>query len=503
MTEKKSLTRRYFFEQVQHGIFGAALVYLLSRDFYGASTLLGAETDDEGQEDRRRTYDLKPRPPHFEPQAKAVIQLFMNGGPSHMDLFDPKPLLRKHHGEPYVDETAPADIRAKQGEGALLSSPFQFAQHGQSGIWLSEVLPHLARQVDDIAVIRSMVTSSPDHFQGVWKMLCGRTVPGLPTLGAWVTYGLGSENQSLPAFVVLDDPMGLPINGTANWQPGFLPPIYQGTRMRSTGSPLLNLHPEVEQPPPVVKLERDLIRRLDRIHQRERPGQLRLDARIASYELAARLQLEASDALDISKESQQTLEMYGVGEKPVHFGRLLPIAGKDSYARRCIMARRLVERGVRFVQICVNSQIWDQHNFLENDLRAVCEKTDKPVAALLKDLKERGLLDSTLVIWGGEFGRLPMAQLRGGESSADGRDHNPHGFTIWMAGGGVKGGTVYGATDDIGYRAVENPVSVADLHATMLHLLGLYHEQLVFAQSGFREKLTFNYPARVVKEILA
>ena len=503
MTEEKSITRRYFFDQVQQGIFGAALVYLLSRDIYGASTLLAAETGDEGHEGRRRTYDLKPRPPTFEPRAKAVIQLFMNGGPSHVDLFDPKPMLEKHHGKPYLDKSAPADLQAKQQDGALLRSPFQFAQHGQSGIWLSEVLPYLARQVDDIAVIRSMVTSSPDHFQGVWKMLSGRTLPGLPTLGAWVTYALGSQNQSLPAFVVLNDPLGPPITGMGNWQAGYLPPVYQGTRMRSTGSPLLNLHPEVEQPPRMVAWERDLIQRLDRIHKRERPRQLRLDARLASYELAARLQLEASDALDISQESQQTLEMYGVGEKPVHVGRLLPIAGKDSYARRCIMARRLVERGVRFVQICVNTQIWDQHNFLENDLRAVCEKTDKPVAALLKDLKERGLLDSTLVIWGGEFGRLPLAQLRAGESTADGRDHNPHGFTVWLAGGGVKGGTAYGATDDIGHRAVENPVSVADLHATILHLLGLHHEQLLFQRSGFREKLTFTYPARVVNEILA
>jgi hypothetical protein len=302
--------------------------------------------------------------------------------------------------------------------------------------------------------------------------------------------------------VVLDDPLGPPIGGMANWQAGFLPPVYQGTKMRTVGSPILNLRPEIEQPSEVAAFARDLLARLDQIHKRERPYELELDARISSYELAARLQLEASDALDISKESKQTFEMYGVGNEPKYFAKVMPNSGPDTYARRCLMARRLVERGVRFVQIYITSQIWDTHAHLENDLRAACEQTDKAVGALLKDLKQRGLLDSTLVLWGGEFGRLPIAQLQPVEKVA-GRDHNPHGFTVWMAGGGVKGGTVYGATDDIGYEAVEHPVSVADWHATILHLLGLHHDQLFFDRHGLKEKLTFTYEPRILKEVLA
>jgi hypothetical protein len=266
--------------------------------------------------------------------------------------------------------------------------------------------------------------------------------------------------------------------------------LYQGTRLRSVGSPVLDLQPEVEKPAEAISAERDLIARLDRIHKRAHPGQLQLDARIASYELAARLQLEATDALDLSKESQATLDMYGVGRPPT-----------DSYARRCLMARRLVERGVRFVQIYINGQIWDTHSRLENGMREASLRTDQPAAALIQDLKQRGLLDSTLVIWGGEFGRMPLAQVDAGPQV--GRDHNPKGFSLWMAGGGTKPGIVHGATDDIGYEAVEDKVSVSDWHATLLHLLGLDYQKLVFDQSGLKEKLTSVYEARVVKEIIA
>jgi len=317
-----------------------------------------------------------------------------------------------------------------------------------------------------------------------------------------VVYGLGTENQNLPAFVVLDDPQGLPINGIANWQSGFLPPIYQGTRLRSVGDPLLNLRPEVAEPSALVKMGTRLRQQLDRIHRRDRPGLPELDARIASYELAARLQLEATDALDLSRESPGTLEMYGVGRKPAVVGKTHVNPGPDNYGRRCIMARRLVERGVRYVQVCVNSQIWDSHSHLEADLRSCCDRTDQPVAALLAELKERGLLDSTLVIWAGEFGRHPIAQIMPQQGVA-GRDHNPRGFSLWMAGGGVKAGTVYGSTDEFGYRAVEDPVSIEDLHATILHLLGLHHEELFFERSGLREKITFNFEPRIVREILA
>jgi hypothetical protein len=418
----------------------------------------------------------------------------MQGGPSQVDLFDPKPRLQKYQGQPLSKETlADTDVEPHL-TGGLLPSPFRFARHGRSGIWVSELLPHLARQVDHIAVVRSMFTTHPNHEPALYKLQSSRMQSGLPCLGSWVVYGLGSANQDLPAYVVLADPVArLPTNGVQNWQAGFLPPLYQGTRLRSIGSPVLNLRPEVEQPPEVVRMERDLLARLDRIHRRGRPGELWLDARIASYELAARMQLRAHEALDLTRESRSTLELYGVGEPKT-----------DNFARRCLMARRLVERGVRFVQLYTAGQIWDTHGGLATGLRAACEQTDKPVAALLQDLHRRGLLNSTLVLWGGEFGRLPVAELPPDKDLKNvGRGHGPHGFSVWLAGGGVKGGLAYGATDDIGYAAVEHRVSVTDWHATILHLLGLHHEQLFFDKNGLKEKLTGTFPARVVQEILA
>ena len=432
---------------------------------------------------------LTKRSPHFAPKAKSVIHLFMNGGPSQMDLFDPKPMLEKHHGEPYFDKVA-ADLTTPESAGGLMRSPFKFKQFGKSGAWVSDAMPHFSEVVDDVALIRSMYTMHPNHEPALFAIQGGRIIPGRPSMGSWVVYGLGTENQSLPAYVVLDDPLGLPVNGTQNWQAGFLPPIYQGTRIRSTGSPILNLTPEVTAPNEVIQAGRELLSRLDQIHKRQHPNQLQLDARIASYELAAKLQMEATEALDINKESKETLEMYGVGQEPT-----------DSYARRCIMARRLVERGVRFVQLYINGQIWDNHSYLQRDMKAACARTDKPVAALLKDLKQRGLMKDTLVIWGGEFGRMPISQMDNGLESA-GRDHNPHAFTLWMAGAGVKSGTVLGTTDELGYEAVEDRVSVTDWHATILHLLGLDYQRLVFDQNGLKEKLTSVLEARVVKQIL-
>ena len=477
-------SRREFFDRVSDGLYGAALATLLSRDVYGAT-----ESGDQ-QDGRRLMYDLKPRSPHFEPKAKSVIHLFMNGGPSQMDLFDPKPMLDKHHGESYFDKVA-ADLTTPEQSGGLMRSPFKFAQYGKSGAWVSDALPHLTEVVDDIAIIKSMYTMHPNHEPALFMIQSGRIIPGRPSMGSWAVYGLGSENQNLPAYVVLDDPLGLPINGTQNWQAGFLPPVYQGTRIRSTGSPILNLAPEVPESAEVVKAGRELLSRLDQIHKKNHPNQLQLDARISSYELAANLQMSATDALDINKESQETLEMYGVGQQPT-----------DSYARRCIMARRLIERGVRFVQLFINSQIWDNHTFLARDMKAACERTDKPVAALVKDLKQRGLLKDTLVIWGGEFGRMPIAQMENGMETA-GRDHNPSAFTLWMAGGGIKPGMVYGATDELGHQAVENKVSVTDWHATILHQLGLDYQRLVFDQNGLKDKLTSVFDCRIVKEILA
>jgi hypothetical protein len=470
------ITRRSFFQNVSTGLYGAALTYLLGRDLRAAEAPL----------------DLRPRLPHFAPKAKSVIHLFMNGGPSQMDLFDPKPALDKHHGEPHFNKIA-GEVENPQSAGALMRSPFKFAQHGQSSTWVSDAMPHLARQVDDLALIQSMYTTNLTHEPAIYLIQSGKMSPGRPTLGSWVVYGLGSENQNLPAYVVLDDPLGLPVNGTENWQAGFLPPQFQGTRFRSTGSPILNLKSDIQRPSEIVEMERDLLSRLDQIHKKERPGQPNLDARIASYELAGRMQLEAADALDLAGETAATKEMYGIGREPT-----------DSYGRRCLIARRLVERGVRFVQLYINSQIWDNHTNLAADLKAACDRTDQPIAALLGDLKRRGLFDSTLVVWGGEFGRLPIAQLGADKDERKaGRDHNKNAFTTWLAGAGVKGGTTFGATDELGMSAVEDRVSVPDWHATILYLLGLHHEQLFLDQNGLKEKLTGVNGASIVKGILA
>ncbi len=426
------------------------------------------------------------------PKAKSVVHLFMNGGPSQMDLFDPKPELDRLHGKSYFNEIA-GEVENPQAAGSIMKSPFKFARHGQCGMTVSEVMPHLAECVDDIAFIRSMYTTNLTHEPALFIAHSGRMQPGLPTLGAWVSYGLGSENRNLPAYVVLEDPGKLPVNGTQNWQAGFLPPEHQGTRFRARGAPVLNLKPAFNQPSAIESLERDLIAKLNARHRASRPGNPSLNARMATYELAARMQLEASDALDIDQESAATKEMYGIGGKAT-----------DSYGRRCLVARRLVERGVRFVQIFIDFQIWDNHNELKKNLRGCCEKTDQPVAALLKDLGRRGLLDQTLVVWGGEFGRLPIAQLPK-DKNADkaGRDHNKNAMTTWMAGGGTKGGVAHGRTDDIGLKAVEGRVSIPDWHATILDCLGLDHHKLVYNRNGLDERLTSVFEARVVKEILA
>ncbi len=471
------LARRSFFAHAATGIQGAALMHLLGRDLFA--------------EGHHSAPDLRPRAPHFPPKAKSVIQLFMNGGPSQMDLFDPKPELDKHHGEPYFNKIA-GEVENVSDAGALMRSPFQFAQHGQCGMWVSDILPHIAKHVDELALIRSLHTTNITHEPALYLIQSGHMPSGYPTLGAWVTYGLGSECQNLPAYVVLDDPLGLPVNGVENWSAGFLSPLFQGTRFRSTGSPVLNLQPEAADPPEIASLQRDLLGRLDRLHQKQRPSQPNLDARIASYELAARMQMSATDALDLGQETKETQELYGIGREPT-----------DSYGRRCLIARRLVERGVRFVQLYINAQIWDNHGAIATDLKAACDRTDLPIAGLLQDLKQRGLMDDTLIIWGGEFGRLPIAQMPpGSDAKKAGRDHNKNAACTWMAGGGIKGGTTFGATDEFGFAAVENRVSVADWHATILHLLGLKHDELYVNEQGLKEKLTGVETARVVKEIL-
>lgn len=481
------LSRRSFLQGLSGGVCSAGLATLLQRD-----GLLGNNVAAAADAPAPRSYNLLPKPPHFEPQARSVIHLFMNGGPSQMDLFDPKPELDRLHGQSYFDKIA-GEVESPSSAGAIMRSPYKFAQHGECGAWVSDVMPHLAKQVDNIAFLRGMFTDNLTHEPALWQIHSGQLLPGLPTLGAWTTYALGSENQNLPAYVVLDDPGGLPVNGLQNWQSGYLPPLYQGTRFRSQGTPVLHLQAEHDEPAGAVAAERELIASLDRLHRRDRPSQPQLDARIASYELAGRMQMAASDALDLSQETAATLEAYGIGREPT-----------DSYGRRCLIARRLVERGVRFVQLFIAGQIWDNHTNLASGLKSNCDKTDQPIAALLSDLRQRGLLDSTLVLWGGEMGRLPIAQLPAdGNEAGAGRDHNKNALCSWMAGGGVKGGVTHGVTDEIGLRAVEGRTSVADFHATIYHLLGLHYEDVYYLRNGLKDRLTGVKEARVVREILA
>ncbi|MCA8986539.1 MAG: DUF1501 domain-containing protein [Planctomycetaceae bacterium] len=463
-----SLPRRGFFQSVAAGLNGAALTYLLGHDLYAA-------------EDSQA---------HHHPRAKSVIHLFMNGGPSQMDLFDPKPELDRHHGEAYFDKIA-GEVEFPDKAGALMRSPFKFAQHGQSGMWVSDVMPHLATQVDKMTMIRSMHTTNLTHEPALYKFHSGTEFTGHPSLGSWVSYGLGSENENLPAYVVLDDPLGLPVNGINNWQSGFLPAEYQGTRFRATGSPVLNLNRGYVQPDAVSDYERDLIGRLDQAFAARRSHLPQLKSRIGTYELASRMQLEAAEALDLSQETEAMFQLYGIDHPET-----------ESYGRRCLIARRLIERGVRFVQLFINSQIWDNHDAIATTLAAACRRTDKPTAGLLQDLEQRGLLDSTLVIWGGEMGRLPIAQLPADKNESNaGRDHNKNAMVAWLAGGGVKSGFVYGETDELGLSAVENRVSVTDFHATLLHLLGLHHEELFITRNGLKDKLTGVNEAQVIREI--
>ncbi|MSU37171.1 MAG: DUF1501 domain-containing protein [Pedosphaera sp.] len=480
------ITRRTWFQTMSGGLCGTALSSFLRADF---SMSVRAEEQPPGI---APLAELSPRRPHFPARAKAVIQLFMNGGPSQVDLFDPKPMLDRRHGEAYFKNIA-GEVENISSAGAIMRSPFRFSQHGKSGLWISELLPHLAKRADDLAVIRSMYTTNITHEPALYIIHTGQMRTGFPCLGSWVVFGLGSENQNLPAYVVLDDPGGLPVNGIENWTSGFLPPVYQGVRFRSQGAPILNLHPEKEGGPIASPLAQHFLNSLNQQHLGARPHQPQLDARIASYQLAARMQLAADEALNPSHESARTLEAYGIGREPT-----------DSYGRRCLTARRLVERGVRFVQIFINGQIWDHHTGIKSGLISACQRTDQPIAALLEDLKQRGLLDTTLVMWGGEFGRLPIAQLSPDKSDENaGRDHNKNAFTVWLAGAGIRGGTVYGATDELGFAAVENRVSVPDWHATLLHLLGMDHEELFINHSGLKERLTGVATPRVVREILA
>jgi hypothetical protein len=424
--------------------------------------------------------DLRPKVPHFTARARRVIMLYMGGGPSQMDLLDPKPVLRRNDGQPI-----PGSIvqRAIGGPTKLMGSPFKFANHGQSGLEVSELLPHLSRVVDDIAVVRSGVTQHIDHGEALLAMHTGRGQSGFPSLGCWVTYALGTENRDMPAYVAMcaADPERARNATTA----GFLPALYQGTPFNAAGgNPIFNLQRPESVSQADQKLMLQLTQSLNRRHQQARAGLSELDARIQNFELAARMQIEAFKHVDLTTESAATRTLYGLDEEET-----------KPFGTQCLTARRLLEAGVRFVHLVRND--WDHHADIPKNLPKSCAQTDRPIAALLIDLKQRGLLDDTLVIWTGEFGRLPVVQ------GGSGRDHNPFGFTFWLAGGGIRGGMTYGATDEFGYAAVENPVSVHDLHATVLHLLGLNDQRLTFDFDGRAETLTGPEGGKVVSGLFA
>jgi hypothetical protein len=418
------------------------------------------------------------------PSAKSVIFLFMEGGPSHLDLFDPKPQLNRLAGQPLPASIERVVTAMGEVESPLLASQRVWHQYGQSGLWISDWLPHLARHADDLCVIRSCWADGLNHVGSVCQMNTGSVNAGRPSLGSWVTYGLGNENENLPAFVVLLDNPQLPHGGKRNWGTGFMPATYQGSQFVEGDSPIPHLRSPVSDERQQRK--RELLRRFNEHHAAEHPEHAELEARIGAFELAFRMQAEAPEAVDLAAESAATERLYGLHHKSTR-----------AMGRACLLARRLVERGVRFVQVyCGSGSKWDAHAHIEQNHTGLCQASDQPVAALLGDLKQRGLLDQTLVVWGGEFGRTPMSE------KGDGRDHNPTGFTMWMAGGGVRGGRTIGATDDFGFHAVADRAHVHDLHATMLHALGLDHMQLTYSHNGRRENPTIN-DGKVIHQVFA
>jgi uncharacterized protein (DUF1501 family) len=473
------VTRRHFFRECGIGVGKIALAGLLT-DALNASSF-GSPSPGIGQN------PLAPRSPHFAPKAKRVIHLFMAGAPSQLDLFDPKPALTKLEGKPLPPSVIGGQRYAFiRPDAAVLGPRFKFARYGQSGAELSEMLPHLARVVDEIAIIKSCHTDQFNHAPAQIFFNSGFSQPGRPSLGSWVIYGLGSEAQDLPAFVVMSTGSGIS-GGSANWSSGFLPTIYTGVRLRNQGDPILN----VSSPPGVdAKLQRDSLDLLGSLNNRRlrATADPEIATRIASYEMAFRLQTSAPELMNLKSESKSTLEMYGADPD------------KPSFARACVLARRMIERGVRFVNIYHEG--WDAHSDVAGNLKTNCGATDQASAALILDLKQRGLLDDTLVIWGGEFGRTPMVESNVALGRSLGRDHHPQAFTMWMAGAGIKPGTTYGATDDLGFHIAENPVHVHDLQATILQLLGFDHEKLTFHHAGRDFRLT-DVHGNVIKEILA
>lgn len=474
----RGLTRREMLFRSGGGIAGLALTWLMGQDGLLANPTLAPQIS-----------PLAPHAPHYKPKAKAVINLFMMGGVSHVDTFDYKPQLQKRDGEPCPDLNV-NELFNKQA-GALMRSPFGWKQYGKSGKWVSDLFPNVGECADDIAFIHSMRSHTNNHAPACYEMNTGMFRVGYPSLGAWTTFGLGTENQNLPAYVVMIDRLGGPYGGAKNWSAGFMPAVYQGTGFRTDGAPVLDLSTPEGISPERQKASIDFLEELNREDLSHRPGESELAARIHSYELAYRMQASAPEAVDLSAESDETKQLYGFGD---------PVT--EPFGRRCLLARRLVERGVRFVQLYSGSGVngfvnsWDAHNDLVGNHTLHSREVDKPIRGLITDLKRRGLLDETLVVWNMEFGRMPISQ------SAIGRDHNPGGYTVWMAGGGVKGGVSTGATDDFGYKATEDPRTVNDLHATILHLLGLDHKRLTYRHQGRDIRLT-DVAGELIQGVLA
>ena len=474
------LSRRKLLELSSMGMGSLALAWLLQSEKLRA----------EETAPRKRSLDLKPKASDRPAKAKSVIMLVQNGGPSQMELFDPKPELNKCDGQTYGAQVETFQLGSEANK--ILGCPFKFHAAGRSGMQISEVLPNIASVADDLCLVRSMHGEHNNHTEGLVLLNTGKIFPGRPALGSWVSYALGSENQNLPAYIVLRDPEGYNTSGSLLWQNGWLPALYRGTEVSMTGTPVLNLQP---QKPPPADVERANLAFLSKLNERQRqqyPLDSDLEARIRNYELAARMQLAASQTLDLKGETPETRRMYGL-DNPETAG----------YGLRCLMARRLIESGVRFVQVFPpvkpHNQPWDSHVNVKTEIQKIAGKTDLPSAALIKDLKQRGLLDETIVIWSGEFGRLPISQ------NGAGRDHNRNAFSLLLAGGGFKAGYVHGATDDVGYRAVEKRVSVQDLHATILAQLGLDHDLLSYRHQGREETLTDSAvtKAKVVSELVS
>ena len=474
-------SRRHFLRANAFGLGSVALAWLLKQDGLLAAPI---KPFIDAQK-----FDLLPKASHHAPRAKAMISLFMIGGPSQMDLFDPKPMLAKYDGQKF-----PGDIKydnAGEASSKVFGSPWKFAPCGTCGMELSELLPHLARVADDITLIRSMHTGVNNHGSSLFALNTGRITIGRPSLGSWLAYGLGCESQELPAFMALTHPHGLPLHAGDNWTSGWLPSIYQGTVVRATEPRILNLDPPAQLAGEAQARQLEFLRQRNREHLEAHPGELDLEARIASYELAAKMQTAAKEALNVSSEPEHIKKLYGIDRDVTR-----------DYGTRCLIARRLVERGVRFVQVLNVGQSWDHHGAIVSELPKRCAETDQPCAALVTDLKQRGLLDTTLVHWGGEMGRLPVLQNDTGREKC-GRDHNTYGFSHWLAGGGIKRGYVHGETDEWGHRAVKDIVHHYDYHATLLHLFGLDHTALTYKRNGTEMSLTDGQGGRVITELMA